>query len=76
MVSNEDGRPNEWIPRRHNFELIILRYKENKPPFSATGDLRIIPKDDKSSIETDNEQMAMLRNTTRLRQKLSMHVFI
>ena len=63
MVSNEDGRPNEWIPRRHNFELISLRYKENKP-LSAPGDLRIIPKDDRSS----NEQMAMLRNTTRLRK--------
>lgn len=75
MDSNEDGRPNEWIPRRHKFELIILRYKENKP-LSAPDDLRMIPKDDRSSIETDNEQMAMLRNTTRLRQKLSMHAFI
>lgn len=75
MDSNEDGRPNEWIPRRHNFELISLRYKENKP-LSAPGDLGIIPKDDRSSIETDNEQMAMLRNTTRLRKKLSMQAFI
>lgn len=50
-------------------------YKENKP-LSAPGDLRIIPKDDRSSIETDNEQMAMLRNTTRLRKKLSMQAFI
>ena len=62
-------------PRRHNFELIILRYKENKP-LSAPGDLRIIAKDDRSSIETDNEQMAMQRNSKRLRQKLSMHGFI
>ena len=62
-------------PRRHNFELIILRYKENKP-LSAPGDLRIIAKDDRSSKETDNEQMSMQRNTTRLRQKLSMHGFI
>ena len=62
-------------PRRHNFELIILRHKENKP-LSAPGDLRIIAKDDRSSKETDNEQMAMQRNTTRLRQKLSMHGFI